>query len=135
MKRTTMELGGHAPVMVFDDADVDRRVKLLAPAKYRNAGQVCVSPTRFYIQERVYERFVKGFTERAEALPVGDGLTRATDGTDGQSAPARRHGGADRRRGGSTAPSVRDRRRARSATRATSGSRRCSRTCPSTPGS
>jgi succinate-semialdehyde dehydrogenase/glutarate-semialdehyde dehydrogenase len=74
MKRTTMELGGHAPVVVFDDADLEGALNIIAPHKYRNAGQVCVSPTRFYVQEPVYERFVKGFVERAEALPVGDGL-------------------------------------------------------------
>src|SRR5690348_12261543 len=51
VKRTTMELGGHAPVVVFDDADLDRTVELLATAKFRNAGQVCVSPTRFYVQQ------------------------------------------------------------------------------------
>ena len=52
MKRVTMELGGHAPVIVFDDADVDVASKLLAGAKYRNAGQVCISPTRLLVQER-----------------------------------------------------------------------------------
>jgi succinate-semialdehyde dehydrogenase/glutarate-semialdehyde dehydrogenase len=74
MKRTTMELGGHAPVVVFDDADVEQALNIIAPHKYRNAGQVCVSPTRFFVQEPVYDQFVKGFTERAAALPVGDGL-------------------------------------------------------------
>lgn len=78
MKRTTMELGGHAPVLVFDDVDVDQVLDLAVGAKYRNAGQVCVSPTRFYVQERVYERFVQGFTARAQALRVGDGLLEAT---------------------------------------------------------
>jgi succinate-semialdehyde dehydrogenase/glutarate-semialdehyde dehydrogenase len=77
MKRTTMELGGHAPVIVFDDADLEQALNIIAPHKYRNAGQVCVSPTRFFIQEPVYERFVKGFVERAEAIPVGDGLIEA----------------------------------------------------------
>ena len=78
MLRTTMELGGHGPVIVFDDADVDQALSIIAPHKYRNAGQVCVSPTRFYVQEPVYERFVKGFTEIAESLPVGDGLDPAS---------------------------------------------------------
>src|SRR5690606_11680412 len=54
MKRCTMELGGHAPVIVFDDADVDRAIKTMAGFKFRNAGQVCISPTRFYVQEKVY---------------------------------------------------------------------------------
>ena len=74
MLRTTMELGGHAPVVVFDDADLEGALNIIAPHKYRNAGQVCVSPTRFYVQEPIYDRFVKGFVERAEALTVGDGL-------------------------------------------------------------
>jgi succinate-semialdehyde dehydrogenase/glutarate-semialdehyde dehydrogenase len=74
VKRTTMELGGHAPVIVFDDADLPRAVELLATAKFRNAGQVCVSPTRFYVQEGIYERFVSAFTERARKVSVGDGL-------------------------------------------------------------
>ncbi len=74
MKRVTMELGGHAPAIVCDDADVDMASRLLAAGKFRNAGQVCVSPTRFLVQENVYERFVGKFTEAAEALKVGDGL-------------------------------------------------------------
>ncbi|HEY5410292.1 MAG TPA: NAD-dependent succinate-semialdehyde dehydrogenase [Caulobacteraceae bacterium] len=78
MLRTTMELGGHGPVIVFDDADIDQALSIIAPHKYRNAGQVCVSPTRFYVQEPVYERFVKGFTEIAESLVVGDGLDPAS---------------------------------------------------------
>jgi len=74
MKRVTMELGGHAPVIVFEDADVDSAAKLLAFGKFRNAGQVCVSPTRFLVQEKVYESFVGKFTEHARALKVGNGM-------------------------------------------------------------
>jgi succinate-semialdehyde dehydrogenase / glutarate-semialdehyde dehydrogenase len=74
MKRSTLELGGHAPVIVFDDADLEKALNVIVPAKFRNAGQVCVSPTRFYVQEGVYDRFVQGFTERARKLNVGDGL-------------------------------------------------------------
>ena len=74
MKRTTMELGGHAPVLVFDDVDVEKVLDLCVTAKYRNAGQVCVSPTRFYVQESIYAKFAEGFAARARALPVGDGL-------------------------------------------------------------
>lgn len=74
MKRTTMELGGHAPVIVFDDVDVDKVLDASVGAKYRNAGQVCVSPTRFYVHEKVYNRFVEGFVNRAKAVPVGDGI-------------------------------------------------------------
>jgi succinate-semialdehyde dehydrogenase/glutarate-semialdehyde dehydrogenase len=74
MKRTTMELGGHAPVLVFDDVDVDQVLDLSVGAKYRNAGQVCVSPTRFYVQEKIYGKFVAGFASRAKVLDVNDGL-------------------------------------------------------------
>src|SRR5882757_4097837 len=73
-KRTTMELGGHGPVLVFDEADLDRALDILVPAKFRNAGQVCVSPTRFHVQEGIYDRFVAGFTARASKLAVGNGL-------------------------------------------------------------
>ena len=74
MKRTTMELGGHAPVLVFDDVDVEKVLDMCATAKYRNAGQVCVSPTRFYAHEKIYNTFVEGFAARAKALPVGNGI-------------------------------------------------------------
>jgi succinate-semialdehyde dehydrogenase/glutarate-semialdehyde dehydrogenase len=74
MLRTTMELGGHAPVLVFEDADLDKALELMVASKYRNAGQVCVSPTRFYIQEGIYDDFVAAFTQRAAALTVGNGL-------------------------------------------------------------
>ena len=74
MKRVTMELGGHAPVIVFDDTDVERSSKILALGKYRNAGQVCVSPTRFLVQDNIYDRFVERFTEHAREVRVGNGL-------------------------------------------------------------
>jgi succinate-semialdehyde dehydrogenase/glutarate-semialdehyde dehydrogenase len=74
MKRSTMELGGHAPAIVFEDADVDAAAKMLAFGKFRNAGQVCVSPTRLLVQEKVYSSFVDKFTEHARALKVGNGL-------------------------------------------------------------
>jgi succinate-semialdehyde dehydrogenase/glutarate-semialdehyde dehydrogenase len=74
MKRTTMELGGHGPVLVFDDVDVEQVLDLSVMAKYRNAGQVCVSPTRFYVHQSIYAKFVEGFARRAGALKVGDGL-------------------------------------------------------------
>lgn len=75
LKRCTMELGGHAPVVVFNDADVDKAVKTMAGFKFRNAGQVCVSPTRFYVQDDVYSKFVDGFIETTEAIKVGDGMS------------------------------------------------------------
>ena len=73
MKRATMELGGHAPAIVFDDADLQAATKALAASKFRNAGQVCISPTRFLVQESVFEEFVGGFTAAAKALKVGPG--------------------------------------------------------------
>ncbi len=78
MKRITMELGGHAPAIVFDDADVDKAVKLLSGAKFRNAGQVCVSPTRFLVHEKVYDQFVDGFVAAAKSVKVGSGLEKDT---------------------------------------------------------
>ena len=72
--RCTMELGGHSPVIVFDDADVDKAINVIGNNKFRNAGQVCISPTRFYVQENVYNKFVDGFTEVASGLNVGNGL-------------------------------------------------------------
>ena len=74
MKRVTMELGGHAPVIVFDDADIESAAKVMVAAKYRNAGQVCISPTRFLVQEGVYDKFVKQFVDGAKAIKVGNGL-------------------------------------------------------------
>jgi succinate-semialdehyde dehydrogenase / glutarate-semialdehyde dehydrogenase len=74
MKRTTMELGGHGPVLVFDDVDVDKVLDTMVPAKFRNAGQVCVSPTRFIVQDGVFDRFRDGFVERTKAIKVGNGL-------------------------------------------------------------
>ncbi len=78
MKRVTMELGGHAPAIVFGDADVDAAVKILSANKFRNAGQVCVAPTRFMVQKPVYEEFVGKFVNAAKALKVGDGLDDKT---------------------------------------------------------
>jgi succinate-semialdehyde dehydrogenase/glutarate-semialdehyde dehydrogenase len=78
MKRATMELGGHAPAIVFEDADVELASKLLAANKFRNAGQVCISPTRFLVQEKVYEHFVDRFVGYAKTLKVGDGLAQGT---------------------------------------------------------
>ena len=78
MKRTTMELGGHGPVLVFDDVDLEQVLDLSVGAKYRNAGQVCVSPTRYYVHESIYQKFVEGFSARAKNWKVGDGLDAAT---------------------------------------------------------
>jgi len=78
MKRVTMELGGHAPVIVADDANIDAATTALVAAKFRNAGQVCISPTRFLIQSKVHDEFVDIFVKKTKALKVGDGLTEGT---------------------------------------------------------
>jgi succinate-semialdehyde dehydrogenase/glutarate-semialdehyde dehydrogenase len=88
MKRATMELGGHSPVVVFADADPEKTADTIAAFKFRNAGQVCISPTRFYVQEPVYDRFLARFTEFANAIKLGDGLEQGT--TMGPLANARR---------------------------------------------
>ncbi len=73
-----MELGGHSPVVVFDDADPEKAADTIAAFKYRNAGQVCISPTRFYVQETSYNKFVARFTEYAKNLKLGDGMEKGT---------------------------------------------------------
>jgi succinate-semialdehyde dehydrogenase/glutarate-semialdehyde dehydrogenase len=78
MKRATMELGGHAPSIVFEDADLDQAVKILSASKFRNAGQACISPTRLLVQEPLYEKFVDKFTAAAKSVKVGDGLDSST---------------------------------------------------------
>jgi succinate-semialdehyde dehydrogenase/glutarate-semialdehyde dehydrogenase len=76
--KITLELGGHAPVLIFDDCDLEKTLDMVVPQKFRNAGQVCVSPTRFYVQEGIYDAFIKGFAERTEKVKVGDGLEADT---------------------------------------------------------
>ncbi|WP_062118328.1 NAD-dependent succinate-semialdehyde dehydrogenase [Aureimonas sp. AU40] len=78
MKRATMELGGHAPALVFEDADLALAVKVLSGSKFRNAGQVCVAPTRFLVQDAAFETFLSGFSQAASAIQVGDGLAEGT---------------------------------------------------------
>ncbi len=78
MKKATMELGGHSPVIVFADADPEKAADTIAAFKYRNAGQVCISPTRFYVQEPSYNKFVARFTEYAKNIKLGDGLEKGT---------------------------------------------------------
>jgi succinate-semialdehyde dehydrogenase/glutarate-semialdehyde dehydrogenase len=77
--KMTMELGGHSPVLVFDDCDLEKTLDILVTHKFRNAGQVCVAPTRFNVQEGIYERFAAGFAERTRALKVGSGLEPANN--------------------------------------------------------
>ena len=76
MKRATMELGGHSPVVVFEDADPEKAADTIAAFKYRNAGQVCISPTRFYVHENNYAKFLARFTEYAKGLKMGDGMEK-----------------------------------------------------------
>jgi succinate-semialdehyde dehydrogenase/glutarate-semialdehyde dehydrogenase len=78
MKRGTWELGGHSPAIVFDDANVDAAATMLAKLKTRNAGQVCVSPSRFFVQSKIYDRFAARFIETMSATQVGNGLDKAT---------------------------------------------------------
>ena len=78
MKRVTMELGGHAPAIVFQDADVDVAARILSANKFRNAGQICVAPTRFIVHHELYEVFVDRFVAAAKAVKVGDGMTAGT---------------------------------------------------------
>ncbi|XUJ33595.1 NAD-dependent succinate-semialdehyde dehydrogenase [Bradyrhizobium japonicum] len=78
MKPAIMELGGHAPVIVCDDVDPVATGAASAIGKSRNAGQVCVAPTRFFVQESIYEQFAQSFAERASQLKVGNGLDPST---------------------------------------------------------
>lgn len=78
LKPATMELGGHAPVIVFDDVDVEKVVRACVAFKFRNAGQVCLSPSRFYVHERIADNFIARFTEIARSMRVGDGLVEGT---------------------------------------------------------
>ena len=78
MKRVTMELGGHAPVIVAEDADVELAVKAAGGAKFRNAGQVCISPTRFLVHESIRKDFAAARVKYAQGLKVGDGLAEGT---------------------------------------------------------
>ena len=78
MKRVTMELGGHAPVIVAEDADIALAVKTAGGAKFRNAGQVCISPTRFLVHESIRAEFADALAKHARGLQVGDGLAEGT---------------------------------------------------------
>jgi succinate-semialdehyde dehydrogenase / glutarate-semialdehyde dehydrogenase len=78
VKRVTLELGGHAPVLVFDDADVPAAARMAVGAKFRNAGQICIAPTRFFVQEGVYPEFTRAFAEAIEGLRLGNGLDPQT---------------------------------------------------------
>lgn len=79
MKRVTMELGGHAPVIVCEDADVALAVKAAGGAKFRNAGQVCISPTRFLVHNSIRAEFAKALVAHAQGLKVGDGMVQGNN--------------------------------------------------------
>ena len=111
-------MGLRTGILIFDDADVDRAARLSVAGKFRNAGQVCVSPTRFYVQEGVFGKFLHAFTEHTKAIKVGNGLSsgvtmgplinaaavRKVEGlvkravAEGQHGPADLRGDADRSR-------------------------------------
>lgn len=78
LKRITLELGGHAPVIVCADADLQRTVNLMVQHKFRNAGQACLAPTRFFVDRRIYGDFVDAFGAASQALRVGSGLEQTT---------------------------------------------------------
>src|SRR3546814_3195801 len=75
----TLELGGHAPFIVTNDADVDLAAQMGATLKFRNAGQVCAAPTRFYIQSGVYEAFMERFVALTTAITLGDGFDERSE--------------------------------------------------------
>ncbi|MGH6884422.1 MAG: NAD-dependent succinate-semialdehyde dehydrogenase, partial [Hypericibacter sp.] len=78
VKKVSMELGGNAPLIIYDDADLEMALNVSVPTKYANAGQVCVTPDRFFVHESLHDAFVAGFVARAGALKLGDGLDSAT---------------------------------------------------------
>ena len=79
VQRVTMELSGHAPFIVFEDSNIDKVTDMAITSKYRNNGQVCISPTRFYIHESKKEDFTKTFIEKTKKLKIGDGLKEGTN--------------------------------------------------------
>lgn len=79
MKRLSLELGGHAPMIVLDDADLDKAVQGVIASKFRNAGQTCICVNRIYVQEKIYDRFIEKFAEAASSLKVGNGLDKNVD--------------------------------------------------------
>ena len=94
MKRVTMELGGHAPVIIAEDADIKLAARCTSAGKFRNAGQICIAPTRFLVHERIKDEFVAAFVEKAKGLHVGNGMDAST--TMGPLANARRIGAMEK---------------------------------------
>lgn len=79
LKKVTFELGGHSAVIVMDDADVERAAQLSVASKFRNAGQICIAPSRFFVHEAIHDRFVSEFVRLSSKLRVGDGSVTGTD--------------------------------------------------------
>ncbi len=79
VKKVSMELGGNAPMIVFDDAVLDAVLNVAVPTKFANCGQVCVTPDRFFVHESLHDAFIEGFVKRTEALVIGDGLDPAVE--------------------------------------------------------
>jgi len=79
MKRMSLELGGNAPFIVFEDADIDAAVEGAVAAKFRNCGQVCIAPNRFYIQDGIYEEFAEKLAKKVKTIKAGDGFEDASD--------------------------------------------------------
>lgn len=79
MKKVTMELGGHAPVIVCEDVDIDDVINTIVPAKFSNAGQSCMAATRLFVHDEIYESFVESFTAKTVALRVGSGEDAGVD--------------------------------------------------------
>lgn len=79
LKKVTFELGGHSAVIVMNDVDVDRVVELSVASKFRNAGQICIAPSRFFVHDQIHDEFVEKFARRARAIRMGDGLLEGTD--------------------------------------------------------
>ena len=76
VQRVTMELSGHSPFIVFDDADINKAVDMAITSKFRNNGQVCISPNRFYIQEKKKDEFINSFISKAKKLKIGNGMDK-----------------------------------------------------------
>jgi succinate-semialdehyde dehydrogenase/glutarate-semialdehyde dehydrogenase len=79
IKRLSLELGGNAPFIVFDDADLDAAIEGAMASKYRNSGQTCVCANRFLVQDGIYDRFAKALSERVAALKVGNGMEEGVE--------------------------------------------------------
>ncbi len=133
MKRATMELGGHAPVIVFNDADVDAAAKILSGAKYRNERLSSAwSPTRFMVQEGVYDKFVEKFVENTKTIKVGNGLdpeSRMGALANPRSRRCHRRNGAGRCRQGRKAADRRQAHRQQGLLLRADGDHRCAKEC------